>query len=127
MITIKDVEAAWDIIRTADSEAASISSEIKLCEDQQQDILHELELECPAFNERAKLAQRLGKVRRTRRVLKNRYETLQPLLEWINSYPDAAKQFGTTLGKMRKAEEIESRRLYMCRGDERGRIIGGKK
>ena len=85
MITIKDVEAAWEVIRTADSEASSLAEDIRLCEDQQQDILHELELEMPPYPERAKLAQQLGKVRRKRREYKNRYEILQPLLEWIGN------------------------------------------
>lgn len=127
MITIKDVESAWELIRTADKEAASLSEEVLEHEGTQQDILHRLELEMPAYPERAKLAQQLGKVRRKRRVAKDQYELLQPLLEWITSNPEAVKQFGAVLGKMRKVEEKNSRRLYMCRGEERGKIIGGKK
>lgn len=127
MITIKDIEAAWDVMRTADKEAASLSEEIMEHEGTQQDILHELELEMPPYPERAKLAQQLGKVRRKRRVAKDQYELLQPLLTWVNNNQTAYKQFGDVLGQMRKLEEKNSRRLYMCRGEERGKIIGGKK
>ena len=127
MITIKDIEAAWDVMRTADKEAASLSEEITEHEGTQQDILHELELEMPPYPERAKLAQQLGKVRRKRRVAKDQYELLQPLLTWISNNQTAYRQFGDVLGQMRKLEEKNSRRLYMCRGEERGKIIGGKK
>lgn len=127
MITIKDVEAAWDVIRMADREAASLSDEILEHEGTQQDILHELELLSPPYAERAKLAQNLGKVRRKRRVAKDQYELLQPLVTWTANNPKAAKEFGDVLGQMRKITEKNSRRLYMCRGEERGRIIGGKK
>ena len=127
MITIKDIEAAWDVMRTADKEAACLSAEIMEHEGTQQDILHELELEMPPYPERAKLAQQLGKVRRKRRVAKDQYELLQPLLTWVNNNQTAYRQFGDVLGQMRKLEEKNSRRLYMCRGEERGKIIGGKK
>ena len=124
MITIKDVEAAWDLIRTADREAASLSDEILEHEGTQQDILHELELLTPPYAERAKLAQRLGKVRRKRRVAKDQYELLQPLVAWAAANPDAVKRFGEVVGQMRKITEKNSKRMYMCRGEERGRIIG---
>ena len=127
MITIKDVESAWEIMRTADKEAASLSEEIMEHEGTQQDILHKLELEMPPYPERAKLAQQLGKVRRKRRVAKDQYEMLQPLLKWITENETAYKRFADVLGQMRKLEEKNSKRLYMCRGEERGKIIGSRK
>ena len=127
MITIKDVEAVWELIRTADKEAASLSEEVLEYEGTQQDILHKLELEMPPYPERAKLAQQLGKVRRKRRVAKDQYELLQPLLTWIDTNAGVCQKFGEVLGQMRKLEEKNSRRMYMCRGEERGKIIGGKK
>ena len=127
MITIKDIEAAWDVMRTADKEAASLSEEIIEHEGTQQDILHELELEMPPYPERAKLAQQLGKIRRKHRIAKDQYELLQPLLTWVSNNQTAYRQFGDMLGQMRRLEEKNARRLYMCRGEERGKIIGGKK
>lgn len=123
MITTKDVEAVWELMRTANAEASAMSAEVTEHEGTTQDILHQLELECPPYPERAKLAKRLGRVRRMRRQAKDQYDLLQPLLTWITENQTAYQRFGAVVGQMRKLEERNGKRMYMCRGEERGKVI----
>lgn len=127
MITIKDADAAWDVIRNAQREMASAQEQLKHYDDEQQDLLHDLELNDHDYHECARLAKELKAVRRKRRELKNRCEVLAPLAEYVKTNQDTLYRFGEVLGKMRKAEDNTKKRLYMCRGDRRGEIIGGDK
>lgn len=127
MITIKDVERAMEIMRTADKEAAALSEEILEHEGTQQDILHKLELEAPSYQERAKLARQLGNVRRKRRIAKDQYDMLQPLIQWTLENRTAYERFSRIINQMKTMEERNSQRIYTCRGTELGKVIRKKK
>ena len=86
-----------------------------------QDYLHNLELGNLPYKERAKIATKLAQCRRLRREHKDTVETLQPLVEYLDSAKGKAAIDGLRdiLGKTRKTEERMKNRVYY------NRILGG--
>jgi hypothetical protein len=81
-----------------------------------QDYLHSLELDNLKYEDRAKLATKLAKVRRERREYKDTIQVLEPLIMYLET--DKGRQLSNllkeALGKTRKVEEKMKTRKY-CR------------
>lgn len=82
-----------------------------------QDILHKLELEDVKYNERARLATELQKVRRDRRKYKDCVEELELIKNF--ALDDKNKKFinnlGQLVGAVRKVEKYHADRHYFPR------------
>lgn len=77
-----------------------------------QDVLHELELEDVLFDERAKLATKLRKIRKDRRKAKDIVEEKEPLLNWYSENKQAVNKLREALGATRKQEKYHNNRSY---------------
>lgn len=118
-----DLDQILKTLRQAETDFNIASDEEKLCEDEQQDILHELELVRLSYHERGKLAARLVEVRKKRRQAKNALETLEPLVNWLKENQDTVRSLQRVLGEMRKQEQRHLNRVYVKRVDGEGAII----
>lgn len=80
-----------------------------------QDYLHKLELEDLNYASRAKIATTLSKLRKERRIHKDKVEVLEPLIVYLTSDrgKTAINLLKEVLGKMRKAEEHHQNRVYI--------------
>ncbi len=89
-----------------------------------QDYLHMLELGNLNYKERAKVATKLARCRKTRRECKDTVEVLKPLVEFLES--DRGKNLYNlvreALGKTRKVEERMETRVYIPRVLDEGPI-----
>jgi len=75
-----------------------------------QDILHKLELEDIKYNERARLATELQKVRRERRMYKDGIEELKPIVDFADK--KLIDSVGQLLGEVRRVEKYHQNRQY---------------
>ena len=125
MIGSKEIEDVLKLFREADEEAAQASEDQRLCEDKQNDILHDFELVDHTHNERGHLGKELTEIRRRRRAAKNTSELLYPLCDWISRNQPAINALQRTLGEMRKVEEKQKNRLYRRKADGKGEVISG--
>ncbi len=125
MIGSKDVDKVLRFFKEADDAAVIADDERKICEDKQNDILHELELVDHTHNERGRLGKELTEIRRQRRGAKDAYELLYPLCEWIANNGNAIKALQRALGEMRKIEEKQKNRQYHRKAYSKGEVIGG--
>ena len=82
-----------------------------------QDYLHKLELNCPDYKERAKIATQLAHCRQERRLCKDTVQTLDPLIQFLDSEKgkNLLNLMREALGKTRKIEENMKLRTYRPR------------
>lgn len=82
-----------------------------------QDYLHKLELEDLDYQERAKIATQLSKVRKRRRACKNMVSVLEPLSEFLSGPKgrDLSNMCHQILGETRKIESQMADRMYFPR------------
>ena len=87
-----------------------------------QDYLHKLELEDLSYSERAKIATQLRDCRKVRREHKDTKETLEPLVQFLESDKgrNMMNLLRETLGKTRKIELKMENRVYRPRVLEEG-------
>ena len=123
----KDLEAVLRFFSEAEEEFARAHDEQELCEDRQQDILHDLELVDHTHNERGHMGKELTAIRRQRRAAKNAYELLTPLRQWLTENAHAMNILKRVLGEMRKIEDRQKNRIYRRRADGKGEIIEATK
>jgi hypothetical protein len=98
--------------------------QVDLYDKETQDILHSLELDPLAKNERNRLATRLQRIRRQRREHKNIFEVNEPLVELLQSEKGRymCNLLKDALGKMRKVEQYHQNRTYVKRISEKQAI-----
>lgn len=94
---------------------------------EQQDILHSIELEHNGYRKNARLATALKETRRNRRDAKNRIERLVPVVEWIERNQPVIKGLEKLLGEVRKTEKIVEGRNYTYRTDIVARTLGASR
>lgn len=82
-----------------------------------QDYLHELELEQLSYHELAKHAKKMRKSRKERREAKDAVEALSPLIEFLESDLGikSLNQLKQVLGKVRQKEKNQQNRIYIKR------------
>lgn len=95
--------------------------------DEQQDILHSIELDENGYRNNALLATALKRTRRKRRKAKKQREKLQPVVDWYRENTDAVKSLERLLGAVRKVEKCTESRSYTHRTDVVARTLKGKK
>ena len=126
MVTTKDVENILKIIGQATPDFQYANDVWRDCDEETQDILHDLEIVPHTHNERGHLAKRLAEVRKIRRNAKDDAETLAPLVDWADKNTTAINQLKETLGAMRKRDALHTNRVYFRRtGDNKGEMIVG--
>lgn len=126
MIATKDVETILGIISQADLDFGYANAVIRECDEETQDILHDLELVPHTHNERGRLAKRLAEVRKIRREAKDAAETLNPFVDWVVDNQHAVNRLKETLGAMRKRDILHTNRVYFRRaGENKGEMIVG--
>lgn len=111
-MTTAMLERILNDLRDSETELSIAHTELKQCDDETQDILHDMELNSHTYHERAQLASKLVEVRQKRRVAKNTIELLQPLATWINANAKPIQQLKTVLGDMRKIDVKQANRQY---------------
>ena len=127
MIETKDVERMIKLLDQVEPDILAVAETINQCDNETQDILHELEIVPHTHNERGHISKRLVEVRKARRVAKDAYELLLPLMEWINQNQTAINRLKATLGDMRKQDKRHTNRVYIKKaGAEKGTMIGGE-
>lgn len=94
----------------------------------QNDYLHVLELENLDYKQRASLATKIRDCRKQRRYNKDVTELLEPVTELMKSKigVDFMRQLNEVLGKTRKLEERNKKRIYWPRVLIKSPIMGGE-
>lgn len=90
------------------------SNEVNRLDKLTQDYLHKLELDDLDYKQRARIATQLTRCRRERRICKDTAQTLDPLIQFLES--DKGKNLlnlmREALGKTRKVESRLETRVY---------------
>lgn len=85
------------------------------CEKEQQNLLHELELDGLNYKERAKVATKISKMRHERRGSKDSIELTRDILNFYNENKPVIKKLERILGDIRKYESFMKTRTYKKR------------
>lgn len=90
---------------------------MKKCDDETQDYLHKLELEKLTQNQKAKISTALAKIRKERRIYKDKLEELECCVEFSEKDYTLAtiNSLKQVLGKVRKVERKRNNRIYKNR------------
>lgn len=104
-----------------EQEYDSASREKDRTEKQQQDYLHQLELDKQTYSERAKLATKLRNCRLERRRYKDILEETEPIVQFFEEpqHKKTREQLKQLLGQMRKVENCHQNRQYRKRFQEK--------
>lgn len=88
--------------------------QVGLLDKETQDILHSLELDPITKNERNRLATRLQKVRKQRRIHKDTVQCNEPIVTFLQSEKgrNMINLLKEVLGKTRKIEDVHENRTY---------------
>lgn len=100
---------------------------VVFCDNQTQDILHELELVPHSASQIMKLAKQLSATRQERRLSKNNLELLHPIVEWVNKHKNAINDLKDALAEVAIKEEALQNREYRYRTTVVQDTLGGKK
>lgn len=100
---------------------------VMFCDNQTQDILHELELVPHSASQIMKLAKQLSATRQERRLSKNNLELLHPIVEWANKHKNAINDLKDALAEVAIKEEALLNREYRYRTTVVQDTLGGKK
>lgn len=100
---------------------------VVFCDNQTQDILHELELVPHSASQIMKLAKQLSATRQERRLSKNNLELLHPIVEWANKHKNAINDLKDALAEVAIKEETLLNREYRYRTTVVQDTLGGKK
>ena len=100
---------------------------VVFCDNQTQDILHELELVPHSASQIMKLAKQLSATRQERRLSKNNLELLHPIVEWVNKHKNAINDLKDALAEVAIKEEALLNREYRYRTTVVQDTLGGKK
>lgn len=100
---------------------------VVFCDNQTQDILHELELVPHSASQIMKLAKQLSATRQERRLSKNNLELLNPIVEWANKHKNAINDLKDALAEVAIKEEALLNREYRYRTTVVQDTLGGKK
>jgi hypothetical protein len=84
---------------------------------EQQDILHQIELQENFQMDYICLGIAMQQIRQKRRHAKNEKECLLPLLDWSKNNKKAIKELEQALGRMRKTESNIQNRSYSQKSD----------
>lgn len=103
--TLNNVEKDWDYW----------VEELQLCEQEIQDLLHEIELTKFDYRQGNKLCRQLQKARQHRRQLKDKKEIMRYLREFVNNNQQMKISLYKTLTNMERVKECQGRRMYTPR------------
>ena len=84
---------------------------------EQQDILHSIELDDHSQHETARLTEVLKETRQRRREAKKQIERLKPIREFVDYKSDIIRAMERLLGDVRQAERLVENRSYTFRTD----------
>jgi hypothetical protein len=104
-----------ETLNTIEKEWGSWVDDLKQCEMETQDLLHEIELTNFNAYRGYLLCKQLQDVRQRRRQLKNKMEILRTLKEFIENNKQLKISLYKTLSTMEKTEEHQSQRMYLPR------------
>ena len=105
-----------DFFRSIKEEYKYYSEKLEYCNNLMQDYLHSLELDNLKYAERSKLATKMAKCRKERRVYKDRLQVLDPLMKYIDAhYKILIDGMGNIVGDTRKIESNMKTRVYRRR------------
>lgn len=115
------IEAFLNFLTLCEQEYDSASREKERTEKQQQDYLHQLELDKQTYSERAKLATKLRNCRLERRQYKDILEETEPIVQFFEEpqHKKTREQLKQLLGQMRKVENYHQNRQYRKRFQEK--------
>lgn len=113
--TIRDFVKYFRDVKPRYEEAVRL---MKLSEDQENDILHYIELhtDLPAAKG-YRIYRKLAEVLRARRAYKAESELLEPMYQFVISHSAICDQLSQVQGKTRGTREAIERRQYVCRTD----------
>lgn len=103
----------YEIARTRQADA----------DNENQDLLHRLELHDDSYHDMARISKELKRVRQERRNAKDTISELEPVRKWSEENAKALKSLEQLLGAVRKAEKATQNRFYTERTDAVERTI----
>ncbi|WP_407310548.1 hypothetical protein [Desulfosporosinus sp. SB140] len=101
-----------DSLNTIEKEWGNWVDDLKSCEMETQDLLHEIELTKFDVFRGYKLAKQLQEIRQRRRNLKDTMEIMRNLKDFLDNNKQLKINLFKTLTTMEKAEENQGQRMY---------------
>jgi len=119
-VSMKQFETAkdfLDLLNKVEGDYSAINDELRLLEDETQDLLHEMELANLNCRDGYKLYKKMQEVRQRRRTLKCRLEMLEPILRFAETGTgrSARNDIAIMVSKMRKTSEYHANATYRPR------------
>lgn len=111
----QSIEEFLNFLRNCESENHIAIENLSSCEKEQQNLLHELELDDLNYNERAKVATKISKMRHERRNSKDAIELTKEIINFCSEQKPAIKKLERILGDIRKYENFMETRTYKRR------------
>ncbi|GAB6170573.1 hypothetical protein JCM15765_00510 [Paradesulfitobacterium aromaticivorans] len=104
-----------DILNTIEKDWGSWVDELKRCEEETQDLLHEIELTKFDASRGYRLCRDLQEVRQRRRQLKDEMDVARVLKEFLDINKQLKINLFKVLTSMERVEEGQGRRMYTPR------------
>lgn len=104
-----------ETLNTVEKEWGNWIDELKLCDMETQDLLHEIELTKFEVQRGYRLCKQLQEVRQRRRLLKEKMELLRSVKEFVDSNKQLKISLFKTLTCMERTEENRGQRMYTPR------------
>lgn len=109
------IETFLNFLKNCESENHIAIENLSSCEKEQQNLLHELELNDLNYNGRAKVATQISRMRHHRRNSKDTIELTKEIMNFCNEQKPAIKKLERILGEIRKYENFMETRTYKRR------------
>lgn len=104
-----------DMVREFPDRYHQNNKDIERLQQEQQDLLHVLELVPLNAYQGWKVAEQLKVIRIQRRELKDQNQLLEPLVSLLKKYRSDLAHMDKALGEVRKRERLQDVRGYRCR------------
>lgn len=111
---VEAIEEFNKLIQSATSTYIYLSGQITQMDNEQQDILHLIEMSKDS-KERSKLATKLKQLRKERRIIKNKFEYYQLLAPFVEKNRSVVGEIQRLLGELRKVEQKQKNPVYVMR------------
>ena len=118
------IQAFLDLLDTAEKQNCELIDLVKECDNEQQDLLHEFELDKFYRDEGHRKARRLQRVRQTRRVAKDTIELWMPMKEVSKANKKLKQMLNEVIGQVKHKVYEHNTRIYQPRGLENCEIAG---
>lgn len=121
---LKKVSDFVALLDTAEKQNCDLIDYIKMMDDEQQDILHEFELDKFYRTEGHRKARRLKTIRQKRRAAKDTIELWSPLKEFAKRNRKIKNELRETIEDINALIKEQNKRVYLPRINEKSTVAG---